>query len=210
MNADVAKRQEFYIHVGSERSIADATTAFARIKEKYSDILSQLTLSLDAQRSPGDHVWYRALVSPPMDSSTAIATCKKLQVAGLRWCDVVHGSGNIETESKIRPDKKASKPNPVRRTITSPSDIPLAEMSPPETSSHCTILTARYGGARTLLILSVGEDKLIFTALTVDIAKAKKQAQAFISVHARGGNVIGVYNTQNEALSRAYTLCPEG
>ena len=61
-----------------------------------------------------------------------------------------------------------------------------------------------------MLFRSPDGDRTKFTALTVNEAKADAQAKAFINVYAKGGQKIAQFGTQNEALTKAFELCPEG
>lgn len=80
----------------------------------------------------------------------------------------------------------------------------------PAPSKNCKVFTASYGGGMSLLIRSPDGDRTKFTALTVNEAKADAQANAFINVYAKGGQKIASFGTQNEALTKAFELCPEG
>lgn len=80
----------------------------------------------------------------------------------------------------------------------------------PAPSKNCKVFTASYGGGMSLLIQSPDGDRTKFTALTVNEAKADAQAKAFINVYAKGGQKIASFGTQNEALTKAFELCPEG
>ena len=80
----------------------------------------------------------------------------------------------------------------------------------PAASKNCKVFTASYGGGMSMLIQSPDGDRTKFTALTVNEAKADAQAKAFINVYAKGGQKIAQFGTQNEALTKAFELCPEG
>ena len=80
----------------------------------------------------------------------------------------------------------------------------------PAPAKNCKVFTASYGGGKSLLIQSLEGDHTRFTALTVNEAKADAQARAFINVYAKGGQKIAEFGTQNEALTKAFQLCPEG
>ena len=92
------------------------------------------------------------------------------------------------------------------------SNTQLASLTVPariEPAKNCKVFTASYGGGKSLLIQSLEGDHTRFTALTVNEAKADSQAKAFINVYAKGGQKIGEFGTQNEALTKAFQLCPE-
>ena len=80
----------------------------------------------------------------------------------------------------------------------------------PAPQGNCKVFTASYGGGMSILIQSPEDGRMRFTALTVNEAKADTQAKAFINVYAKAGKQIGSFGTQNEALTKAFELCPEG
>ncbi len=80
----------------------------------------------------------------------------------------------------------------------------------PASSKPCKVFSASYGGGLAMLIQSPDGDRIKYTALTVNEAKADAQAKAFINVYAKGGQKIAQFGTQNEALTKAFELCPEG
>ena len=98
-------------------------------------------------------------------------------------------------------------------TETAASNTQLASLTVPANpavSKNCKVFTASYGGGMSLLIQSPDGERTRLTALTVNEAKAESQAKAFINVYAKGGQKIGSFGTQNEALTKAFQLCPEG
>jgi hypothetical protein len=82
--------------------------------------------------------------------------------------------------------------------------------APAPKTDGCKVFTASYGGVKSLLIEANGDSGLAYTALAVHDGKETAQAQAFINAYAKGGRTIGEYGTVDEALSRAFELCPEG
>ena len=73
----------------------------------------------------------------------------------------------------------------------------------------CKVFTASYGGAKSLLIQSQEGELTRYTALAVHSGKETAQAAAFIKAYAQGGRAIGSYASQDEALTKAFQLCPE-
>ena len=50
--------------------------------------------------------------------------------------------------------------------------------------------------------------KVNYTVLQVVAGKEQPQADAYMKEHARNGETIGRFGTRDEAMSRAFELCP--
>lgn len=74
----------------------------------------------------------------------------------------------------------------------------------------CRVWTASYGGARAIIIKARADDKVNYTVLDVNEATAKREAEAYIAAYAKGGEMMGEYPNQTQALDKAFELCPEG
>lgn len=79
---------------------------------------------------------------------------------------------------------------------------------PPRTPPRCEIVTASYGGERTLLIRSEGGDAIRYTALTVVEGFEDSMASNYIRAHAPKGMAVGRFDTRDAALEKARELCP--
>ena len=75
----------------------------------------------------------------------------------------------------------------------------------PET---CRIYSASYGGSQAVLIRAKMTGETRFTALTVEERSAKSMAESYVASHAPGGEVLGSYDSQGQALIAARRLCP--
>jgi hypothetical protein len=75
----------------------------------------------------------------------------------------------------------------------------------PET---CDVWAASYGGTAALLIRSVDGATVKYTVLQVESGQEQAQATAFIAEHARGGQAISRFASRDQALARAFELCP--
>ena len=125
----------------------------------------------------------------------------------------------IPAKAKIKTAKSAATGTTDGASVTTEtttedaaSNTQLASLTVPariEPAKNCKVFTASYGGGKSLLIQSIEGEHTRFTALTVNEAKADTQAKAFINVYAKGGQKIGEFGTQNEALTKAFQLCPE-
>jgi hypothetical protein len=72
----------------------------------------------------------------------------------------------------------------------------------------CSVGTATYGGAKTVLIRTESERELRYTALSVLDGFEKSMTETFIRTRAGGGEQIGEFSTREAALARAHELCP--
>ncbi len=72
----------------------------------------------------------------------------------------------------------------------------------------CSVGTATYGGAKTVLIRTESESELRYTALSVLDGFEKSMTETFIRTRAGGGEQIGEFSTKEAALARARELCP--
>ncbi|MBS0242338.1 MAG: glucosaminidase domain-containing protein [Proteobacteria bacterium] len=74
----------------------------------------------------------------------------------------------------------------------------------------CHVFTASYGGQKSLIIRVKSEAGIDFTVLDVNEGSEKREADAYISAYAKGGVVDGEFANQEQALEKAFELCPEG
>lgn len=77
-------------------------------------------------------------------------------------------------------------------------------------ASKCRVWTASYGGARAIIIKAKSEDTTNYTVLDVNEGTEKREADAYIAAYAKGGEAVGEYTNQTQALDKAFELCPEG
>ncbi len=74
--------------------------------------------------------------------------------------------------------------------------------------SPCRVLSASYGGTKTLLIRSHSRGETQFTALTIIDGFEKSMFDAYARTEAAGAEIIGEYPTREAALSDANFNCP--
>jgi hypothetical protein len=94
-----------------------------------------------------------------------------------------------------------------------PGDIKSAgkiEKPAAAASGKCRVWTASYGGAKAIIIKAVVDATVNYTVLDVNDGAEKREADAYISAYAKGGQSIGEFTTQSQALEKAFELCPEG
>jgi hypothetical protein len=73
----------------------------------------------------------------------------------------------------------------------------------------CRVWTASYGGLKALIIRVRSDKGTDYTVLDVNEGQEKREADAYIAAYAKGGEVAGEYQSQNQALDKAFELCPE-
>ncbi len=76
-------------------------------------------------------------------------------------------------------------------------------------SGECRVWTASYGGSKAVIIKAVSDGLTNFTVLDVNKGREDREAGAYISAYAKGGETIAKYATQTAALDKAFELCPE-
>lgn len=76
--------------------------------------------------------------------------------------------------------------------------------------AKCRVWTASYGGAHAMIIKASAGDMVNYTVLDVNEQTAKREAEAYIAAYAQGGQTVGEYPNQTQALDKAFELCPEG
>jgi hypothetical protein len=94
------------------------------------------------------------------------------------------------------------------KTDTAPASALGAPAAPVVT--NCSVLSASFGGAVTLLIRAEVDKAVTFTALDVDGGAEQAMADSYMQVHARGGKVAGRFKSRDEAVAHAYALCDSG
>jgi hypothetical protein len=104
----------------------------------------------------------------------------------------------------VNPDETAKTVETAPKTKVAALNLPK-----PATPGACKVFTASYGGSKTILIASKADGLLRYTALSVHDGKETAQAQAFINVYAKGGETVGSFASEDEALAKAFELCPE-
>lgn len=81
----------------------------------------------------------------------------------------------------------------------------------PAEAGKCRVWTASYGGNRAMIIKAPGPDGYTnYTVLDVNEGQETREAEAYISAYASGGTIAGDFTNQNQALDKAFELCPEG
>lgn len=76
--------------------------------------------------------------------------------------------------------------------------------------TNCRVWTASYGGAKAIIIKAAASGATNYTVLDVNEGAEKKEAEAYISAYAKGGEMVGEFGSPTQALDKAFELCPEG
>jgi hypothetical protein len=95
----------------------------------------------------------------------------------------------------------------VKQTAT-PETGPAKKGAQTTGGPTCDIWSASYGGTEALLIRSVAGAKINYTVLQVVTGQEQPQADAYIKQHAHNGETIGRFGSRDEAMTRAFELCP--
>lgn len=80
----------------------------------------------------------------------------------------------------------------------------------PKAAGKCHVWTASYGGQKAIIIKAITTESTNYTVLDVNEGAEKREADAYIAAYAKGGEVVGHFGNQNQALEKAFDLCPEG
>ncbi len=120
----------------------------------------------------------------------------------------------VETEAPAAIPEKTAKiqtaalGSGTKAAVTPPSVSKSKDAADP--SSKCRVWTASYGGSRAIIIKAAGDETTNYTVLDVNEGTEKREAEAYIAAYAKGGQPVGEFATQTQALDKAFELCPEG
>lgn len=77
-------------------------------------------------------------------------------------------------------------------------------------AGKCRVWTASYGGSKAIIIKAVADQTTNYTVLDVNDGTEKREADAYIDAYAKGGERMGEFPSQSQALDKAFELCPDG
>ncbi len=106
-----------------------------------------------------------------------------------------------ETPEKAAPEK----PAPVQQASVGALGKPVVT-----TAAKCRVWQASYGGQKAIIIRSKSDGYVNYTVLDVNEGVEKREAEAYIEAYAKGGEQFAEFGSQNQALDKAFDLCPEG
>jgi len=108
--------------------------------------------------------------------------------------------------AKIVPPEAPATVTPVALPVKITPPAPPA----PPAKLKCRVWTASYGGTKAILIKAPTAEGVSYTVLDVNDGAEKREAAAYISAYARGGQIENTFGSQTQALEKAFELCPEG
>lgn len=114
---------------------------------------------------------------------------------------------NRTDETPAAPPPPAAKPE---ANAKPQADKGQPDMLAPSEPSKCRVWTASYGGQKAVIIRVANAPLTHFTVLGVNEGSEKTEAEAYIARYAPGGRMIAEFPNQEQALDKAFVLCPEG
>ncbi len=114
---------------------------------------------------------------------------------------------NVRSEPGGKPDR-AEKPATMQ-TASAAGALPKQQPPAAQAGPKCRVWTASYGGQKAILIRVQSEGAVNYTVLDVNDGAEKREADAYIAAYARGGTIAGEFASPNQALDKAFELCPE-
>ena len=109
-----------------------------------------------------------------------------------------------------KPEPAEGEPAEKRSPVQQASAGGLAKQPAASAAGKCRVWQASYGGQRAMIIRSKSEGFTNYTVLDVNEGAEKREAEAYIQAYAKGGELVGEFGTQTQALDKAFDLCPEG
>ena len=76
-------------------------------------------------------------------------------------------------------------------------------------SALCKVWSASFGGDKSVLIRVNDGQVTHFTALQVNAGREKDETTAYIAAYARGGTTVGEFTSADQAINKAFELCPK-
>ena len=75
--------------------------------------------------------------------------------------------------------------------------------------AQCKVWSASFGGDKSVLIRVNDGQVTHFTALQVNAGREKEETTAYIAAYARGGRTVGEFTSADQAINKAFELCPK-
>jgi hypothetical protein len=82
--------------------------------------------------------------------------------------------------------------------------------APQRAPANCRVFTASYGGQKSFIIKAQVDQYTNYTVLDVNEGSEARELEAYIAAYAKGGQKVGEFSNQIQALDKAFELCPEG
>jgi hypothetical protein len=160
-----------------------------------------------------------ASVSKPAKTaaSSSAGSAKAIEVAALPGA--LKEAGKVDqTEKAPKADKtpkadksdKTDKPKKSEKAETPEKSEKKSAAGGGAAPGKCRVWTASYGGSKAIIIKAVQDKTVNYTVLDVNDGSEKREADAYINAYAKGGQSVGEFSSQSQALEKAFELCPEG
>lgn len=162
--------------------------------------------------SPARTIWARGDTpsSPAPATPARLTTAATAAPAPLASPAVVSEDANVFSLPLFR--IAPYKPEPSRLggpAALDPRPVTPAASSDTPAEPACRVLTATYGGSKTLLVRSTLDGEMRLTALTVLDGFEKTMFETYARASAPGAEIVGEYETQAAAIADARENCPE-
>lgn len=135
----------------------------------------------------------------PSAPANGSGSAKAIEVAAL--------PGALKEAGKVDKAEKAPKADKPQKSEKSDKK---SAANAGATSGKCRVWTASYGGSKAIIIKAVQDKTVNYTVLDVNDGSEKREADAYINAYAKGGQSVGEFSSQSQALEKAFELCPEG
>ena len=135
------------------------------------------------------------IINAPKPEAEAAASVAEPKAAA-----VAPQTVTIETPAKVQTAALGG----LKSAVAAPA--PMAQPA----VAKCRVWTASYGGGHAVIVKASADLTTNYTVLDVNEGSEKREAEAYISAYAKGGQTVGEFQSQTQALDKAFELCPEG
>ena len=201
------------VRSSSEKKVA-AADARAERKVSGSDLARR---AIEDGKTEGDDK-RRALgaqkIAKPADVAEA-ALDKPVKAPQMTVLNAPRAEAEIKPEIKIEKTVRVDKPTataekPPSFVTASAGGLATKAIPPVAAGAKCRVWTASYGGQKAVIIRAQLDGAVNFTVLDVNDGAERREAEAYISAYAKGGEIAAEFSSQTQALEKAFELCPEG
>ena len=116
----------------------------------------------------------------------------------------------VEKAVKLEKPQKADKPEKPAFVTASAAGSIAKPLPPVAAGTKCRVWTASYGGQKAVIIRAQVDGAVNFTVLDVNEGAERREAEAYIQAYAKGGEIAAEFQSQTQALDKAFEICPEG
>ncbi len=111
---------------------------------------------------------------------------------------------------KPAPSKSAARTNKDKGIKTASIAGAANQSAKSASKATCRVWSASYGGTKAVIIKAVNKDIVNYTVLKVNDGRVQPEAKAYIHAYAKGGSLLDKFANPDQALEKAFQLCPEG